>query len=64
MQVVDPATRRVYYVIDSGLLAELERHSDLEAIREGVADMKSGHSVSIDQAKTADRIVLVERFAQ
>jgi hypothetical protein len=64
MQIVDPATRRVYYVIDGGLLAELERHSDLEAIREGVADMKSGHSVSIDQAKTADRIVLVERFAQ
>jgi hypothetical protein len=46
------------------LLAEFERHSDLEAIREGVADMKSGHSVPIDQAKTADRIVLVERFAQ
>ena len=64
MQIVDPATRRVYYVIDGGLLAELERHSDLEAIREGVADMQAGHSVPIVQAKTADRIVLVERFTQ
>jgi hypothetical protein len=46
------------------LLAELERHSDLEAVREGVADMQAGHSVPIEQAKTADRIVLFERFAQ
>ena len=33
MQIVDPTTHRVYYVIDSGLLAELERRSDLDAIR-------------------------------
>lgn len=46
------------------LLDELERHSDLEAIREGVADMQAGHSVPLDQAKTADRILLVERFAR
>jgi predicted transcriptional regulator len=48
MQIVDPTTRRVYYVIDSGLLAELERRSDLDAICDGVADMQAGRSVSID----------------
>ena len=64
MQIVDPTTRRVYYVIDSGMLAELERRSDLDAIREGVADMQAGRSVSIDQARTTDRGLLVERFAQ
>jgi predicted transcriptional regulator len=64
MQIVDPTTRRVYYVIDSGLLAEMERRSDLDAIREGVADMQAGRSVPIDQARTTDRAMLVERFAQ
>lgn len=64
MQIVDPATRRVYYVIDSGLLAELERRSDLNAIREGVTDMQAGRSVPIDQARTTDRAVLLERFAR
>lgn len=64
MQIVDPTTRRVYYVIDSGLLAELERRSDLDAIREGVADMHAGRSVPIDQARTTDRATLLERFAK
>ena len=64
MQIVDPTTRRVYYVIDSGLFAELERRSDLDAIREGVADMQAGRSISIDQARTTDRGLLVERLAQ
>lgn len=64
MQIIDPITRRVYYVIDSGFLAELERRSDLDAIREGVADMQAGRSQSIDQARTADRALLVERFAR
>jgi predicted transcriptional regulator len=64
MQIVDPTTRRVYYVIDSGLLAELELRSDLDAIRQGVADMQAGRSVPIDQAKATDRALLAERFAQ
>jgi predicted transcriptional regulator len=64
MQIVDPTTQRVYYLIDSGLLAELERRSDLDAIREGIADMQAGRSVPIDQAKTTDRSTLVERFAR
>lgn len=64
MQIVDPNTLRVYYVIDSGLLAELERRSDLDAIREGVSDMHEGRSVPIDQARTTDRAVLLERFAR
>jgi predicted transcriptional regulator len=62
MQIVDPTTRRVYYVIDSGLLAELERRSDLDAIREGVADMQVGRSVLVDQARTMDRAKYESRF--
>ncbi len=58
MQIVDPITRRVYYVIDSGLLAELERRSDLDAVRAGIADMHAGRSVPIDQARTTDRVAL------
>ena len=63
-RIVDPTTRRVYYVIDSGLLAELERRSDLDAIREGVADMHAGRSVPINQARTEDRAVLVESLSR
>lgn len=59
MQIVDPTTLRVYYVIERGLLAELERRSDLNAIREGIADMKEGRSVPMDQARTTDRAKLV-----
>ena len=67
MQIVDPATRRVYrvyYVIDIGLLTGLERRSDFDAIREGVADIQAGRSVFIEQARMNDRCLLVERFAE
>ena len=64
MQIVDPISQRVYYVVDSGLLAELRCRSDLEAIREGIADMRAGRSISIEQAKNEDRALLMRRFAQ
>lgn len=64
MQIVDPTTRRVYYVIDGGFLAELERYADLDAIREGVADIQAGRSLPIDQARRADRASLIERFGR
>ena len=64
MQIVDPVTRRVYYVIDSGFLAELERRADLEAIREGIADMQAGSSLPIGQAKTLDRATLLRRIGR
>ena len=59
MQIVDPTTHRVYFVIDSDLLAELERRSDLDAIREDIADMQAGCSLPIDQARTADRAIFM-----
>lgn len=64
IQIVDPTTCRVYCVIDSSLLAELERRTDSDAIREGVAGVQAGRSVSINEARTTDRCLLVERFAQ
>ncbi len=64
MQIIDPTTHRVCYVIDIGLAAELERRSDFDAIREGVADMHARRSVPIDPARTTDPAVLAERFAQ
>ena len=64
MQIVDPTTQRVYYIVDGDLLAELKCHSDLEAIREGIADMRAGRSIPIEQARTEDRAQLLRRFAQ
>ncbi len=64
MQLVDPTTRRVYYVIDSTFLAELERHADLDAIREGIEDMQAGRSLPIEQARIEDRETLLARFAR
>ncbi len=64
MQIVDPPTRRVYYVIDSDFLAELERRANLDAIRERIADMQAGRSLPMNQARTADRAKIIERFAR
>ena len=64
LQIVDPTTRRVYYVVDGGLLAEVKCRADLEAIREGIADMQAGLSVPIEQARTVDRAQLLRQFDQ
>jgi hypothetical protein len=62
MQIVDPTTQRVYYVVDSGFLAELKCRADLEAIREGIADMRAGHSIPIEQARNEDRSQLLRHI--
>lgn len=62
MQLVDPKTQRIYYVIDSSFLAELEQHANLEAIRDGVDDMREGRTLSIDEARMADRAALLARL--
>jgi hypothetical protein len=62
MQLVDPQTQRVYYVIDSSFLAELEQHANLEAIREGVDDIRAGRTLPIDDARIADRAALLARL--
>ena len=64
MQIVDPTNQRVYFVVDGGLLAELTYRADLQAIRDGVADMRAGRSVPIEQARLEDRAELLRRFAQ
>ena len=64
MQIVDPTNQRVYYIVDSGLLAELKCRADLDAIQEGIADMHAGRSTPIEQARTEDRAQLLRRFAE
>ncbi len=63
MQIVDPTNQRVYFVVDGGLLAELTCRADLEAIREGIADMRAERSFPIEHARIEDRAKLLRRFA-
>lgn len=64
MPIVDPTTQRVYYVVDGGLLAELKCRADLEAIREGIADMHAGRVIPIEQARSEDRAELLRHLSQ
>ncbi len=44
---VEP-TRRVYFLIDESPIGLLRRQQDLDAIREGIADMEAGRVAPLD----------------
>lgn len=56
LTVVDPTTNRIYVVVDQSILAraqavlQRQQEDDLAAIREGVADMEAGRTLSAEEA--------------
>ncbi len=49
---------------DEGSASELSPHADLDAILEGIEDMRAGRSRPIDQARIDDRAALVASFGE
>jgi len=45
----DEETHRVYFLIDESTFHALRRQEDLNAIREGIADMEAGRVVTLDE---------------
>ena len=54
LEVVDPATNRVYVIVDSGTYRQafdaLQRQNDRSAIAEGLAQMEAGEGKPAEQA--------------
>lgn len=47
--VEDEATRRIYFLIDESTMESLQRQQDIEAIREGIADIEAGQVAPLDE---------------
>ena len=54
LEVIDPATNRVYVIVDSDayrkVLVALRRQNDRDAIAEGLAQMEAGEGKPAEQA--------------
>ena len=65
LEVVDPETERIYYVVDADIhrlaMDALRRQQDREAIAKGIAEMEAGEAIPIDQARTLARERLLTR---
>jgi predicted transcriptional regulator len=56
--VEDAESHRVYFLIDSSTFDALKRQQDLDAIREGIADMEAGRVAPLDEVMTRIRASL------
>lgn len=48
--VEDEQTKEVYFLVDASTMNALEWQQDLEAIREGIADVEAGRVAPLDEA--------------
>ena len=48
--VEDEQTKEAYFLVDASTMNALERQQDLEAIREGIADVEAGRVAPLDEA--------------
>jgi hypothetical protein len=48
--VEDEQTHRIYFLVDAARLSAFERQQDLDAVTEGIADMRSGRTAPLDEA--------------
>ena len=48
--VEDEQTKEVYFLVDASTMNVLQRQQDLEAIREGIADVEAGRVAPLDEA--------------
>jgi len=47
--VEDEETHATYYLVESKVVEALQRERDLAAVREGLADVRAGRTISLDQ---------------
>jgi predicted transcriptional regulator len=61
--VEDDETHRLYYLVDEPTFDLLERQKDIDAIREGIADMEAGRLVTLDEldARIRSRLSMASR---
>jgi len=54
LEVVDPDTQRIYFVVDADIhrlaMDALRRQQDRDAIAQGIAEMESGEGIALDEA--------------
>ena len=48
--VEDEQTKEVYFLVAASTMNALQRQQDLEAIREGIADVEAGRVAPLDEA--------------
>ena len=48
--VEDEQTKEAYFLVDASTMTAWQKHQDLEAIREGVADVEAGRVAPLDEA--------------
>ena len=56
--VEDDTTHRLYFLIDASTLAALQRQQDLDALREGIADMEAGRVAPLQEVVSRIRTTL------
>lgn len=67
LEVVDPETSRVYFIVDSEVhrqaMDALRRQQDLDAIAQGIAEMEAGEGIPLEDARklTRDRLLARKR---
>lgn len=65
LEVVDPATERTYYLVDSEThrraMEALRRQQDRDAIAQGIAEMEAGAAIPLDDAHKLARERLLAR---
>ena len=64
LEVVDPETNRIYFIVDADTLNHLEQRSAREAIERGLADMQAGHSAAVQDVHASLREELRSRHGQ
>ena len=54
LEVVDPDTQRIYFVVDAEIhrkaMDALRRQQDRDAIAQGIAEMEAGEGIALDDA--------------
>jgi predicted transcriptional regulator len=48
--VEDEQTKEVYFLVNASTMSAWQRQQDLEAIREGIADVETGRVAPLDEA--------------
>jgi hypothetical protein len=65
LEVVDPTTQRIYFLVDGEThrraMEALRRQEDHGAIAQGLAEMETGEAVPIEEARKRSRARLLTR---
>ncbi len=65
LQVVDPETSRLYFIVDGDVhrqaMDALRRQQDRDAIAQGVAEMEAGEGMPVEEARRLTRERLLAR---